>query len=75
LKQTGSEAQTFVRNVELMFMLLIKSVVKVCSKGLPELGHTFEQPACCELAVSRDPQWPRKHITMWGMGNPHVSEQ
>jgi len=71
LKQTGPEALT-----ELMFMLLIKSAVKVCSKGLPDLGHTFEQPACCELAVSHDPQqWPCKHITMWGTGNPHDSEQ
>jgi len=58
LKQIGSEAETFVCNVELMFMLLIKSAVKVCSKGL------------------RDPQQrPRKHITIWGTGNPHVSEQ
>jgi len=61
-KQAGSEAETFV---------LIKSAVKVCSKGLPELGHTFEQPACCELAVSHGPrQWPQKHITIWGTGNP-----
>ena len=76
MKQTGSEAKTSVCNVELMFMLLIKSAVKVCSKGLPELGHTFEQPACCELAVSCDPhQWPHKHITKWVTGNPHVSEQ
>lgn len=57
-------------------MVLIKSAVKVCSKGLPELGHTFEQPACYELAVNCDPhQWPHKHITIWGTGNPHVSEQ
>jgi hypothetical protein len=33
-------------------MLLIKSAVKVCSKGLSELGHAFEQSACCELVMS-----------------------
>jgi hypothetical protein len=76
LKQAGSEAETFVCNVELKFMLLIKSAVKVCSKGLPELGHTFEQPACCELAVSHGlRQWPQKRSTIWETGNPHVSEQ
>jgi hypothetical protein len=32
-------------------MLSVKNAVKVHSKGLSGLGHTFEQSVCCELVV------------------------
>jgi hypothetical protein len=51
VKQAGPEVKPFVCNTELMFMLLIKSALKVHSKGLSELGLTLEQPVCCELVL------------------------